>query len=185
MRRLHPKEPLVFISKTGQPWSLRPGYDVSVWFPPEIIRRGRPTWLALGGERKPYYVSGDVCRHHFPCLVEARYANEGDDAIPADRLVLDPVPLDALPGQRVTTDAMLPYGELYLRPGKYHLTYSHVGAGELFSQDISVGNDAAASLEHPVGRSPSLQPSGNTACERAGRRQADCKLLDAHRVFQW
>ncbi|CAM5507450.1 hypothetical protein [Rhodanobacter lindaniclasticus] len=53
MDRLHPKEPLVFISKSGQPWSLRPGYDVSVWFPPQTLRRGRPTWLDLGGERMP------------------------------------------------------------------------------------------------------------------------------------
>ncbi len=140
MHRLHPEAPLVFISKTGQPWSLRPGYDISVWFPPQTIRRGRPTWLALGGERKAYYVSGEACKHHFPCLVEARYANERDDAILADRLVLDPVPLDAFPGERVTHDTLPPYSELYLRPGKYRLSYTDVDATKLYSHNITSGN---------------------------------------------
>ncbi len=138
MHRLHPKVPVVFISNTGQPWSLRPGYDVSVWFPPQIIRRGRPTWLALGGERKPYYVSGEDCHQHFPCLVEARYANEGDDAIPADRLVLDPVPFNALPGERVTSDALPPYSELYLRPGKYRLTFTDMNGAKPYSRNVTV-----------------------------------------------
>ena len=102
MDRLHPNEPLVFIGKDGKPWSLRPGYDVSVWFPPTIIRRGRPTWASLGGERMPYYASGQPCNRHYPCLIEARYANEGDDAIPADRLVLDPVSPDASAGVRAS-----------------------------------------------------------------------------------
>ncbi len=156
MQRLHPKEPLAFISKAGQPWSLRPGYDVSVWFPPEIIRRGRPTWLTLGGERKPYYVSGEACKQHFPCLVEARYDDEGDDAIPADRLVLDPVPLNALASERVRSNAIPPYGELYLRPGKYRLTYTDVDATKLYSRNITIGTGDEASLDDHDGPSPSL-----------------------------
>ncbi len=168
MQRLHPEGPLVFISKAGKPWSLRPGYDVSVWFPPEIIRRGRPTWLALGGERKPYYVSGEACRRHYPCLVEARYTSEGDDAIPADRLVLDPVPLNALPSQRVTSDAMPPYSELYLRPGKYRLTYTDVAATKLYSHNITVKNGDGASQENPDDPSPELSTSRSAPCDGAG-----------------
>ena len=146
MERLHPAEPLVFIGKDGRPWSLRPGYDVSVWFPPQTTRRGRPTWLDLGGERTPYYVNGEPCNRHYPCLVEARYASEGDDAIPADRLVLDPVPLSALSSERVVTDTRVPFSELYLRPGKYRLTYTDADATRLFSRSITIrkGNEASA-----------------------------------------
>ncbi|HET6806221.1 MAG TPA: hypothetical protein VFH59_12350, partial [Frateuria sp.] len=76
--RLHPAHPLVFIDGNGKPWTLRDGYDVSVLFPPESIRRGRPTWLALDGLRKPYQVTGiGDCREQYPCLIEARYADEG------------------------------------------------------------------------------------------------------------
>ncbi|MEO8777722.1 MAG: hypothetical protein ABI389_03535 [Rhodanobacter sp.] len=140
MRHLQPKEPIVFISKSGKPWSLRPGYDVSVWFPPQVIHRGRPTWLSLGGERQPYYVDGSRCNRHFPCLVEARYAGEGDDAIPADRAVLDPVPLNAIPSERVDSSGVAPFSDLYLRPGTYRLTYTDVNGSTLFSQNITVKN---------------------------------------------
>ena len=142
MHQLHPKEPIVFVSKTGKPWSLRPGYDVSVWFPPQVIRRSRPTWLDLGGLRKPYYVDGGRCNRHFPCLVEARYADEGEDAIPADRLVLDPVPLNAIPSDRVIGSALQPFADLYLRPGKYRLIYSDSTGTTLFAQNISVAGSA-------------------------------------------
>jgi len=185
MHRLDPEEPLVFVSKTGEPWSLRPGYDVSVWFPPQIIRRGRPTWLALGGERKPYYASGEPCNHHFPCLVEARYAGEGGDAIPADRLVLDPVPLNALPSEHVTSDAPPPYSELYLRPGKYLLTYTDVDGAGLYSRNITVGNGDEASLEYPYGPSPGFPTLRSAMCERAGRRLPGCELLDPRTIFRW
>ena len=147
MQQLHPKEPIVFASTSGKPWSLRPGYDVSVWFPQQQIRRGRPTWLSLGGERKPYYVDGDRCNRHFPCLVEARYANEGNDAIPADRLVLDPVPLNAIPSERVISGGRAPFSDLYLRPGKYRLTYTDAIGDTLFSQNIIVKNQENASSE--------------------------------------
>lgn len=138
MLKLHPSAPIVFVNKADKPWSLRPGYDVSVWFPPHATHRGRPTWLAIGNERKAYYVDGERCNHHFPCLVEARYANEGNDAIPADRVVLDPVPLNAIPSDRVKSSGLAPFSEVYLRPGKYRLTYSDANGSTLFSQNITV-----------------------------------------------
>jgi hypothetical protein len=46
---LQPEQPVVFINTQGKPWSLRPGYDVSVVFPETRVRDGRPTWRALGG----------------------------------------------------------------------------------------------------------------------------------------
>ena len=138
MQQLHPQAPIVFVDQAGKPWSLRPGYDVSVFFPPETLRRGRPTWLNLGGLRRPYFVSGDRCDHSYPCLVEARYADEGADAIPADRLVLDPVPLNATTSDRISNGLIEPNSELYLRPGKYTLTWSAADSHALFQQDIRI-----------------------------------------------
>ena len=157
MDQLHPAQPIVFVSQSGKPWSLRPGYDISVWFPPQVIHRGRPTWLSLGGERKPYYVDGARCNHHFPCLVEARYRNEGNDAIAADRVVLDPVPLNAIPSDRVKSSGLSPFSDLYLRPGKYRLTYTDVNGGTLFSQNITV-RDRSDALPQGQPAPPDPQP---------------------------
>ena len=119
---LDPEKPVVFINAQGKPWSLRPGYDVSVIFPETRERDGRPTWLMLGSLRKPWYVDGSFCHDHYPCLIEARYADEDSDAIPADRLMLDTIPLMLLGDIKVTTSSTVsPSGDLYLRPGSYRL----------------------------------------------------------------
>ena len=144
MQQLQPKAPIVFVGRKGRPWSLRPGYDVSVFFPPQALNRGRPTWLDLGGSRKPYLVSGERCNHTYPCMVEARYAGEGSDAIPADRLVLDPIPLNAVTSDRISNGLVEPRSVLYLRPGKYKLTYTDADARLLFARDVTIrGRDAA------------------------------------------
>ncbi len=124
MQELRPKEPIVYVNAAGQPWSLRPGYDVSVFFPPAQMLHGRPTWLSLGGLRRPYLVSGDRCHRHFPCLVEARYGDEGADAIPADRMVLVQPPSmnSGAPVPVIGDYQNIPSGDLYLRPGKYQLS---------------------------------------------------------------
>ncbi|OOG52558.1 hypothetical protein B0E47_14750 [Rhodanobacter sp. B05] len=138
IEQLHPTTPIVFVDDAGKPWSLRPGYDVSVVFPPQKMRRGRPTWLSIGDLRQPFFVSGDRCEHHYPCMVEARYANEGPDAIPADRMVLDPVPLNATINDRVRQGQGAPIGELYLRPGRYNLTIDNENDDQIFAQKIDV-----------------------------------------------
>ena len=71
---LHPTQPIVFVGKDGKPWSLKAkAYDVSVFFPVDQIQNDRPTWLDLGGLRKPYSVSGSTfCQDQYPCLIEAR-----------------------------------------------------------------------------------------------------------------
>lgn len=124
MQALRPKVPIVFVNTAGKPWSLRPGYDVSVFFPPVQLLHGRPGWLSLGGLRRPYPVSGEHCRRHYPCLVEARYNDEGADAIPADRMVLAQTPLmnagSSIPV--FSSEQSMPSGDLYLRPGKYQLS---------------------------------------------------------------
>lgn len=117
-----PDVPFVFVGADGKAWSLRPGYDVSVFFPHVKMRRERPTWLDLLGLRRPMFISGKtLCDDTWPCLVEALYADEGDDAVAADRVLFDPPPNppplhDRLRSLRGATQA-----ELYLRPGRYRL----------------------------------------------------------------
>ena len=138
IEKFHPTAPIVFEDDAGKPWTLRPGYDVSVIFPQDKLLRGRPTWLSIGGLRQPFYVSGDRCEHHYPCMVAARYADEGADAIPADRMVLDPVPLNASMTDRIRQGQGAPAGELYLRPGQYNLTIVNENDEQIFARNITV-----------------------------------------------
>jgi hypothetical protein len=136
----HPSQPIVFINKDGQPWSLRPGYDASVIFPQEHFAYGRPTWARLWGARVPYAVNGAICQRHWPCMVAARYADEGPAAIPADRMVLDQVPLMTVDDIKITSgDYSIPIGQLYLRPDhRYLLTLTDEQGHSIGSQTISV-----------------------------------------------
>lgn len=130
----HPKAPVVYVGKDGKPWSLKPGwYDVSVFFPPDTLFRRRPTWLDLDGLRKPYQISADPCAKRFPCLIEARYEKEGDDAIPADRILLEA-------GTR-PSDKPSDFNVLYLRPGRYRLSARSI--------DNRVQNDTITVSERP------------------------------------
>jgi hypothetical protein len=135
-----PSVPTVFVNKDGQPWSLRPGYDASVIFPPEHSAYGRPTWAGLWGARVPYTVNGSLCQRHWPCMVAARYADESNDAIPADRMVLDPVPLMTIDDIKITTgDYSIPIGQLYLRPDyRYRLTLTDERGRAISTQTINV-----------------------------------------------
>lgn len=136
---LHPSAPLIFENKDGKPWSLKPkAYDVSVFFPPDVVREDRPTWLDLGGLRESYSVAGNLCKGSFPCLIEARYANEGDDAIPADRMVLDPVKYAQNNEERLFQGKPDARGNLYLRPGTYRLSGRDSDNRLLFNQTITV-----------------------------------------------
>ncbi|MEO5812553.1 MAG: hypothetical protein ABIU96_07465 [Rhodanobacter sp.] len=159
VQQLQPNEPIVFENAAGKPWTLRDGYTVSVIFPQQKLRRGRPTWLSLGGLRQPYVVNGDRCAGHFPCLIEARYASEGDDAIPADRMVLDPLPPLATLNDRVRQGQGAPIGELYLRPGKYRLTISDTSTHTLFRKDITINAPpVAAPAPAPTASARSTSP---------------------------
>ncbi len=140
MAALHPTGPIVFESKDGTPWTLKPkAYDVSVFFPADQVRDGRPTWLDLGGLRLPYSVSGKVCQDEYPCLVEARYANEGDDAIPADRLVLDGTKSTTTGDVRLFQGRPEAHANLFLRPGSYRLTGTNSENRIVQRQTITVG----------------------------------------------
>jgi hypothetical protein len=137
---LHPTQPIVFLDQAGKPWSLRAGYDASVVFPGEHFVRDRPTWLALWGARVPVGIDGNICRRHWPCMVAARYADEGSDAIPADRMVLDPVPLTIINDIKITRgDYSIPAGDLYLRPGyRYRVTVSDERGQRIGTQTLDV-----------------------------------------------
>ncbi len=101
------QRPSVLINRqNGSVWASDPAkHDVDVILPPSGHER-RPHWLSLDGVRQSRVVSTEMCQRALPCLIEARYANEGDDAIPADRYVF------------LTADSM---NTLYLRPGDYKL----------------------------------------------------------------
>jgi len=147
---LHSAQPMIFINKDAKPWSVRPGYDASVIFPEEHFMSDRPTWLGLWGARVPFSVDGNVCQRHWPCMVAARYADEGDDAIPADRMVLDPIPLTTINDIKITQgDYSIPTGQLYLRPGqRYRLTITDERGQRIGSQVITVNapNESLTSL---------------------------------------
>lgn len=137
---LKPAQPIVFVNAKGEPWSLKPkAYEVSVIFPPDVIESDRPTWLDLGDLRKPYSISGSqYCQDQYPCLIEARYADEGDDAIPADRLVLNPVEKAERLQDRLVMGHGVTQANLFLRPGKYHLVSTNEADRVLYRADITV-----------------------------------------------
>ena len=136
--------PVVFRNAANALWSLRPAaFDISVAFPPEVYRRGRPTWAALDGLRSPYTVTAELCKDTFPCLIEARYADEGEDAIPADRFVFDPYSTGIAVRDRVRTSSdVLPTSELYLRPGRYRVSARDNGNRLLGGTHIQISPQA-------------------------------------------
>ncbi|HEY7872782.1 MAG TPA: hypothetical protein VIC31_08710 [Rudaea sp.] len=142
MDALHPRWPIVFVNG-DKTWTLKPKlYDVSVVFPPAQRGDTRPDWLALRGLRVPYRVGGDMCRGRFPCLIEAHYANEGNDSVPADRALLNVIQPGADLAERVLSDHSTAKSRLFLRPGKYRITATDRDNRTITSRDITVVADA-------------------------------------------
>jgi hypothetical protein len=102
-----PRQAVVLTRRNdGSAWTADPSrHDVDVLLPGPGHQR-RPRWLDLDGHRVPHLITTDMCGSHLPCVVEARHANETDDAIPADRFTF------------LTPDSM---SSLYLYPGPYRL----------------------------------------------------------------
>lgn len=147
MEQQHPTQATVFVDADGKPWTLHPGqYDVSVFFPRDDLRDGRPAWLALGGQRVPYAITGETCRSTFPCVVEARYANESDDAVPADRLVFGLKDLRLKLVDRAFQNAAEWRSALYLRPGKYRLSAVGTDNQAITRHNITVDDEGHASV---------------------------------------
>ncbi|MEO7073565.1 MAG: hypothetical protein ABI300_11680 [Rhodanobacter sp.] len=86
----------------------------------------RPTWLTLDGVRRALPISVTLCRGTVPCVVEARYAAETDDAITADRYAF-------INDHAAST--------LYLRPGSYRLRASDVRGRTLSTQTVTIAGN--------------------------------------------
>lgn len=138
-------EPMIYVDANGKPWSLKKqAYDASVVFPPEVYERERPTWLALGGLRKPYQISGSTCDLKFPCLIEARYADEDDSAIPADRAVIEIGGRYNNGYDKLRESTAAPQlSTLWLRPGEYRLVAKDKEDKILFRRTIKINGGSA------------------------------------------
>ncbi|PXV56203.1 hypothetical protein SAMN04487785_12330 [Dyella jiangningensis] len=118
-------KPSVLLSRqNGSVWASDPDrHDVDVILPPSGHQR-RPHWLTLGGTRQTRVISSDICQRQLPCVVEARFAKEGDDAIPADRYVF------------TANDTM---NSLYLWPGEYKISSRDRNDRKLTEHNLTVG----------------------------------------------
>jgi hypothetical protein len=152
--RFHPKIPVILLNRhDGRPWSAEPNlYDISVILPLSVSLKSfgarsadtysgdishfsldlinvrdvhRPSWLTLSGARSPLPISADLCKKQFPCLIEARYADESDQAVPADRDVFF---------------AAFTTSHLYLRPGHYRLRVLDSDGHVLSEQTVQAPN---------------------------------------------
>lgn len=98
--------------------------------PTQVVAAGsfmqRPAWLSLDGQRHPIPISTALCQGVTPCVVEARYANETDDAIAADRYAFLAAPASST---------------LYLRPGTYSLHAANMFGRTLSNQALQVPRD--------------------------------------------
>jgi hypothetical protein len=139
---LHPVQPIVFVNGP-QTWTLKPKqYDLSVVFPPAPRSDLRPDWLALRGLRRTYPVDGTWCRGRFPCLIQAYYANEGTEAVPADRAMLNIIDPGADIANRVVTAQSDVKSRLFLRPGKYRIVASDRTNRTLSSREVDIAAGA-------------------------------------------
>ena len=132
--------PSVLIAREGGgAWSYRPGLnDVSVLLPAAPVADAqRPDWLSLDGKRIAVVVDLTPCLIHLPCLAEARRADDGDDAIPADQFLM-------LSAGETTTP-------LYLASGKYRLRLLGADGETLAEQPVHI---PAATATPPSARTP-------------------------------
>ena len=88
-----------------------------------LVNTQRPEWLTLNDERLPYTISATLCRVTTPCVVDAHYVDEDEDAIAADRYAF-------MQGDTVS--------KLYLRPGRYRLRAWDIRGRTLSQQVITI-----------------------------------------------
>ncbi len=83
----------------------------------------RPGWLTLGGQRVAFPIDTTLCRKQLPCVIDAHYLREPDDATAADRYAF-----------------FEPYSrsKLYLRPGRYRLRAWNAAGKTLSVKTIDV-----------------------------------------------
>lgn len=100
-------EPSALRDADGSLWSLRPdNFDISVLVPRFTGTRSERRWLSLDGRRQAHMLENQPCRQSLPCLIEARYADDPDATVAADRALL-----------RAPSDESV----LWLKPGCYRI----------------------------------------------------------------
>lgn len=135
---LPPAQPIAFVDG-AKTWTLKPGqYDLSVIFPAASHNDLRPDWLTLDGLRVAYPVGGDMCRGHFPCLIQARYADESADSVAADRTVLNVIDPNAGMTERVLSGQGSAQSRLFLRPGQYRIIATDRGNRTVTARDVTI-----------------------------------------------
>jgi hypothetical protein len=148
--RFKPQEPIVLRNRqTNAVWSSDPRrHDVTVILPPAAERDldvngimktdvflrkvvlphtpfdldERPQWLTLSDKRAAFRIDLDLCAGQLPCVINAYYPNEPDNAVPADRY---------------TFTHFRSHNVLYLYPGRYRLR-AWSATGTTSQQDIEV-----------------------------------------------
>lgn len=87
-------EPVVFRSKDGKYFDSY-GYDLAVFHPRSVYKNGRPVWLGTGGRKiinlyqKNKKLKQAVSKvPELPIMIQAFYANESEDAIPVDQIIV-------------------------------------------------------------------------------------------------
>lgn len=103
-------QPAIFRAIAGEPYvggNMKGLVDLQVFSPRSEYRDGRPTWLQLGGTRRPQRISVNDLKPGFPYLVQAVLANEGADAVPVDQI--------EVPAPTPTTTLYLPQGNFIIR----------------------------------------------------------------------
>lgn len=92
------KEPSVFKNKAGNYFKTY-GYDLAIFHPRPSYQNGRPDWLKTSGARKAETVNlkrlklksgNEMFAGNEPVLIQAFYANESADTIPADQIIFYP-----------------------------------------------------------------------------------------------
>lgn len=94
-RAINIQEASVFVDATGQ---VYPGLglgrtDIQVAHPRTRYRYSRPSWLLLGGQRKPCLLKSAQCRLKLPCLVQAYRLDEVADSLLGTRRA---IPVDVI-----------------------------------------------------------------------------------------
>ena len=85
--------------------------------------RERPSWLSLEGKRTTVSIDTTLCQDQVPCVVDAYYTGEPDNATPADRYTF-------LKGHS--------HNVLYLYPGHYRLRAWNAAGATLGQENIDV-----------------------------------------------
>lgn len=158
-----PQMPTVLLDHaSGKTWSTdAKKFDISVILPPALeqqtakgaptawmsfglegipVKRStdvmpRPSWLSLGGQRKTFPIDATLCARTLPCVVEAHYVNEPNDASAADRYTF--VKAD-------TTES------LYLFPGRYRLRAWSIDGKTLSEKTIELRETDTPTMAEPT-----------------------------------